>query len=419
LLKKLINHRNSKIDHAELHTVEYKSIYKIIHLIGLFAPAKQWQEQPAAATYSSRNTRVSLKLTPYILNAFASTRNIAQNSLDVHLITSATMRDQNCQAFPYGIGNKLVIRSHHPPPPIPRELPKRPSLANCDKSMPAILRCLQNPPLLGSDGNDLSIIKIIEELHVGYGKRAQLVVAKVVESPESLCLPVNQNMFAKIYDLLYYGDTLSEEDPFFGVDYDYTHECAAYRHLSDVQGSIIPRYFGSFTLTVPVYECSRVVRLILIEQIDGLFMDRLDPRKYSREERQEIMKQIINGESSVYTKNVSHEDLRPQNVIIESGDIRTCRVVLVDLGKSVIGRSRNPHDKKEEQRYLPGTAISPLLRWNVHYCRQTYFNEWINWPWQSWLENQYKETESTITKEQRELWAIYDCMLDSKPPPCV
>lgn len=178
---------------------------------------------------------------------------------------------------------------------------------------------------------------------------------------------------------------------------------------------VIPRFFGSYTLTINLGENSRHVRLILIEHIDGLSMDRLNPEMFPREERQEIMKQIINGESSLYTKDVLHEDLCPRNIIIQRNT--TLGVFIIDLGKSVIGRSRNPSNPKEEKRYLPGVAISPLLRWNVVYRRQAYFHEWIDWPWQAWLEAQYKDTEATITAEQREIWAIEDRMLEAKGPP--
>ncbi|RMZ38481.1 hypothetical protein CA14_007780 [Aspergillus flavus] len=200
-------------------------------------------------------------------------------------------------------------------------------------------------------------------------------------------------MVAKIYDPLYHDFSFNDEDPFLGVDYDYTHECAAYMHLSNLQGSVIPRFFGSYTLTIDLGENSRHVRLILIEHIDGLSMDRLNPEMFPREERQEIMKQIINGESSLYTKYVLHEDLCPRNIIIQRN---------TTLG---------------ERQYLPGVAISPLLRWNVVYRRQAYFHDWIDWPWQAWLEAQYKDTEATITAEQREIWAIEDRMLEAKGPP--
>lgn len=67
-------------------------------------------------------------------------------------------------------------------------------------------------------------------------------------------------------------------------------------------------------------------------------------------------------------------------------------------------------DAKEEQRFLPGTAISPLFRWDEHFNRPDCFFEWIDWPWKPWLDNQYqyKEMEATITQEQRDLFPVFD-----------
>lgn len=193
------------------------------------------------------------------------------------------------------------------------------------------------------------------------------------------------------------------------VDYEYSHETAAYTHLSDLQGSVIPRYFGSFPLKIKVGRRFRMVRLVLMERIDGAPMNSMKPKTLSTEKRQEILKHIINVESSIYTKDVIHGDLLPRNVIVTNhGDLRTLRVIFIDFGRSVIGRSHNPQDHKEEQRWLPGTTISPLFRWTEIYNRPDCFFEWIDWPWQPWLDNQYKETEATITQEQRDFFPVFD-----------
>ncbi|OOF98203.1 hypothetical protein ASPCADRAFT_395012 [Aspergillus carbonarius ITEM 5010] len=261
--------------------------------------------------------------------------------------------------------------------------------------------CLQNPPLPGSDGSDFISIKLIQELQVGDDKRSQIFVVRYVDSSISSPTPIDQDMVAKFYDPLYHD---FDEDPFFGTDYDYTHECAAYIRLMDLPGAVIPRFFGSYTLRIKIGERFRLVRLIFL--IDGV------------DERREIMRQMIDGESSLYAKGVRHRDLRPQNVVIKRNDSGRLHIVIIDLGKSVIGRSRNPSDSRDENRYFPGVTISPLLRWNVHYRHQDAFREWIDWPWQAWLEVQYRDTEDIITSEQRERWKIYDWMLDNhrRPP---
>ncbi|PYI02177.1 hypothetical protein BO78DRAFT_454397 [Aspergillus sclerotiicarbonarius CBS 121057] len=325
------------------------------------------------------------------------------------------MEFHHSQSSPYYVNNILTIQSHTPPSPVPKhELFRRGSFVGRDQSLSPTELCLQTPPLPGSDGSNFIAIKLVKEMQVGYFKRSQIFVVRCMDCPVASCIPTDQDLVAKIYDPFYHE---FDGDPFFAVDYDYTHECAAYMHLSELQGAVIPKFFGSYTLKIRIGEQFRLVRLILIERVDGLSMNGLNPETFPREERQEIMKQIIDGESSLYTKDVRHEDLRPQNVVIERNHSGRLRIIIIDLGKSIIGRSRNPSDSRDENRYFPGVAISPLLRWNVHYRQHTYFHDWIDWSWQPWLEVQYKDTEDTITNEQRERWKIYDWMLQAPPPP--
>ncbi|OJZ88193.1 hypothetical protein ASPFODRAFT_31227 [Aspergillus luchuensis CBS 106.47] len=197
-------------------------------------------------------------------------------------------------------------------------------------------------------------------------------------------------MVAKFYDPLYHD--CDDGNRFRAAGYDYSHECASYKRLSELQGSVLPRFFGSYTFKTKIDGHPRQICLILIERVNGLPMSRLEPKIFSKEERQDIMRQIIDGESALYAKDIRHEDLCPRNILIE--------------------RSRNPSNSAEESQWFPGVPISPLLRWNIYYGYPNSFEDWIDWPWQRWLEVQYKETESTITSEQRQRWPVYDWMLE-------
>lgn len=141
-----------------------------------------------------------------------------------------------------------------------------------------------------------------------------------------------------------------------------------------------------------------MVRLILLERIYGVPMREIEHRTLSREERQEFLKQIIDVECPLYTRNLVHRNFRPRNImVIKDGDQTAARIILLDFGQVEFGRSRNPDDRQQERRRLPGSPISPLLRWNIYYCRPDNFWHWIDWNWQPWLEKEYKETEATIT----------------------
>ncbi|RAK93549.1 hypothetical protein BO79DRAFT_213166 [Aspergillus costaricaensis CBS 115574] len=127
-------------------------------------------------------------------------------------------------------------------------------------------------------------------------------------------------MVAKFYDPLYHDH--DDGNPFRAADYDYSHECASYKRLSELGGSVLPRFIGSYTFKTKIGGSPRQIRLILIERVNGLPMSRLEPNIFSTEKH------------------------------------------------------------------------------------------WIDWPWQKWLEVQYKETESAITDEQRQRWPVYDWMLE-------
>lgn len=313
---------------------------------------------------------------------------------------------------PYCIGAVLIIQSHTPPPPFHKgeifqqDRPHR--------SLSPLELCLQNPLLPGSDCHNFANICLIKGLQTGAHKRSQVFVVRCVDDFHSSGLSTDQDMIAKFYDPLYHDR--DDGNPFRAADYDYSHECASYKRLSELQGSAIPQFFGSYTFKTEIDGHPRQVRLILIERVNGLPMSRLEPKRFSTEERQDIMKQIVEAESALYAKDVFHEDLCPRNILIEWSGLERVRVVIIDFGKSVIGRSRNPSNSEEESQWFPGVPISPLLRWNIYYGYPNSFEDWIDWSWQEWLEFQYKETESAITDEQRQMWPVYDWMLEIGPP---
>lgn len=173
--------------------------------------------------------------------------------------------------------------------------------------------------------------------------------------------------------------------------------------LSELYGTVIPNYFGSYTLKWPVdSNTTRSVRLILIELVSGTSMQQLSPVDFSQLSRI-IMKAVIDAETLLYTHNVRHRDIHPRNVLVLSGfeasDAR--RITIIDFGKSMLDRTPYP---EEEQRYLPGIPISPLLRWNKAWGFWHVFDAWIDWDWQPWLESLYGHTRASITDHMRSVW---------------
>ena len=137
-------------------------------------------------------------------------------------------------------------------------------------------------------------------------------------------LSKGQLVVAKLYDPMYIDDDEFYVNPFLVADKEYTHEVAAYRAFSDFQGSTIPQYYGSYSLDIPLetMENKRSVRLILIQYIPGISMQKAISGQFSLEFRQNIMKSLVESDTLVYAKNILLRDLHPRNVIMtESGHI--------------------------------------------------------------------------------------------------
>ncbi|KAK9429335.1 hypothetical protein V1505DRAFT_357001 [Lipomyces doorenjongii] len=321
--------------------------------------------------------------------------------------------------LPYFPGQQLALVSHDPPDPTIGSCSLNFHAARERESKPPLDRCILHPPLPGSIGTATVYLKIIEAVRLGDNHNAQIAKVQVdrVIRHESNSPPVDTPLIAKFYDPLYFDHEQDDADPFLCVDRDYSHEVAAYKALSDLQGSTIPRYYGSYSLELPAEGTVRSVRLILMEFVPGTSMQQLNPSDFSQLERQVFMKAVIDAESLVYTHNVRHRDIHPRNILLLSTATTTYdrRVVMIDFGRAEIGRSPHP---ESEARYLPGVPISPLLRWNVAWWHhvQTYFSKWIDWDWQSWLEHNYGSIDTASMGYMIKIW-LPSFLTKRLPPP--
>jgi serine/threonine protein kinase len=240
-------------------------------------------------------------------------------------------------------------------------------------------------------------LKILEMIRAGDKHSAQVVTVQVlyVDPLMTNPPPIDVPLIAKFYDPLYFDHERDDVDPFLCIDHAYSHEAAAYKALHKLQGTIIPRFYGSHTCELQILNenALRSVRLILMENVHGTCMQKLNPMEFTQSERQNILKAIVDAESLIYTYNVRHRDVHPRNILVLHGDLDTMRVIFVDFGKSLIGRAPPHVPPEEEQKYDPGVPISPLLRWNQAWW---HFEEWIDWEWHGWLEYNYSSTRTSI-----------------------
>lgn len=211
---------------------------------------------------------------------------------------------------------------------------------------------------------------------------------------------------------MYINDDDFYVNPFLVADKGYTHETATYEVLSEYQGAAIPDYYGSYSLDIstgtPLH--MRTVRLILIEFIPGLSMQKIDPGTFTQVTRQRMMKSIIEFETSVHANDIILEDLTPRNVMVTDLDSKRGRPVFVDFGDASVGCGAVSEQKEPGafEFHIDYHYISPLLRWYEDQLRDEPFVNWIDWDWQPWLQTEFADTAAAITPGMLEYYMSYD-----------
>ncbi|KAJ5096584.1 hypothetical protein N7456_007305 [Penicillium angulare] len=304
-------------------------------------------------------------------------------------------------SLPYVPGWKFTVQSHLPPPPFTATQRQRgytgQELEDLWQLGPAEF-CAQYPPLLGEMGSEKINLEIIDLLKVKEPCNSQTFTVKVNQGNFP---PHSGKVVAKLYDPLYYDDADNWKSPCRIQDEKYSRETHAYSVLSEFQGSRIPYMYGSYSLDIPIENSNKVrtVRLILLEYIPGVDMQTAAPSDFDQETRQEIMKNIIEFESTVFFKDIILQDNHPRNIILPKGDPK--RTVLIDFADVAFNRRFEDRYFPHPDFLLPGQYISPLLRWRT---KKTAFSNWIDWEWRPWLKAQFAHTSSTITPEIREVF---------------
>ncbi|OOF93269.1 hypothetical protein ASPCADRAFT_132976 [Aspergillus carbonarius ITEM 5010] len=273
------------------------------------------------------------------------------------------------------------------------------------KQWSPVERCLKRPPLPGGKGNHAITLEVMKLLKGGDGHNSQVFTVRLIAS-DSPSLPQDgTELVAKIYDPLYFDDDEGYLNPFLCMDKYYTHEANAYNTLGECQGCGIPKYYGSYSVDLPMESTrKRTVRMILIEHIRGTTMADANPACFSQSARQHIMKTIVDLESRIFEKDIWLVDLEPRNIIISSAVDSQPQIVLIDFGHALFNRRRDD-PLALQLNYFLGQYISPLLRWNKAKAQMYVFSDWIDWDWDPWLETEFAHTVASITPEMRERWS--------------
>ncbi|EEH33783.2 hypothetical protein PAAG_04832 [Paracoccidioides lutzii Pb01] len=245
--------------------------------------------------------------------------------------------------LPYFPGQEFCIHPHTPPAPATGEVvlsyegaSEKRKYASCG----SLVAYLSHPPLPGLTGKCTIRLKVVGPVRIGDQHSAQLVT-------------VHMYLLAKLYDPLSFDHEQDDVDPFRYTDLAYSHETAAYRLLCPLEGTVIPRYYGSFTLELPIPNKKNFAIYPVNpyrKKYPGISMQRLNPTNYTRSERQNIMKAIVDAESMLYAHDILHRDIHPRNVLVLDSAHR--RVVLIDFGYCGIGRTPSNSPAEWKAKYL-------------------------------------------------------------------
>lgn len=317
--------------------------------------------------------------------------------------------------LPYRPGFRLAIRRHVPIPPFGRyytykyELPPLSEYERIERYyMPLSQRVLMYRPASSPPHPDSTVsgLEIIDQIACRDGRGAQLVRCRLDSDPERI-------LVAKIFDAFYYhGGRGTPNNTVPMTDNDYSREAAAYEVLHDanVDGRIVPRYYGSWTFDLPVpeklqllgypdtkepFEPTRPVRMVLYEWIDGISMielvkDESKVKSIPPEVRLEILAKGMEIVCTVEHLGVKHNDWAPRNVILSPGPAAGFpasesgwtisslpAVYLIDFNIADLTRSEHYQRDRFRPKSLP---VSPRHRFFHSYMSEFY----------SWVPTEYR-----------------------------
>lgn len=312
---------------------------------------------------------------------------------------------------PYIKGSRWEIQEHDPPQPfgvgyktMHERGPK--ALANMlQEQLPQSVYCMLNSPRGPEPPPNTARIQIevVETLRVNASQGPQVVVCRIISSDrdgiERKLKKLGCQLVAKLYDPLYYHHD-GKFDIIELADMEYSREAAAYEHLQEegVDGQLLPAYFGSFTLEIPLEEQQREILDRYTQGRDrrgaGAKMRRVRLTMMEKIEEQPMTYQLVFGDLSVlpaetrltavatameayaklYFHGVVHGDLAPRNIFIDDkrqtgdgsraagGRLQFYRFIDLDLAY-VLGRPDSAYPRRPAHETRPRNPIR--LFWQV------------------------------------------------------
>ncbi|CAN6645241.1 hypothetical protein TRVA0_021S00342 [Trichomonascus vanleenenianus] len=300
--------------------------------------------------------------------------------------------------FPLKLHQEITLRSHTPPNLMEsykrlRHIFHRGRVDLND--LPMLDTVLEVPPLPGQEGEDEIKIKLLEEIVPPEEDCQRLFMAEITSAhvPQMDGDSNGMKVVAELFDPL----TIVGNDASVQSDLTYISTATCYKLLKDLQGKLIPKYYGSYTMKVPVKDHpnhpDRDVRVILREYIEGTVLNNIDPKSFNREERQRLMEKIIEIEQEFDDRGVGIRwNYRPRSVILVNKI--NMQMVVWSLGLAKFGPDLQ-QPTYQEKDYIPGKLASPLLKWSKVELRASEFDAFVDWDWIEWLKKKYDSAPST------------------------
>lgn len=310
-------------------------------------------------------------------------------------------------AIPYRSGAVFSATSHTPPkPPLgSQHYPTEVAKEEINNTHPLDL-CFKYPPE-GQQGDVRLQLRATREVRVKDPANGQLVMVEptvvtpgVVHSSTTASLidwiSSGGQVVAKFFDPLYYDFDRNRFDPFASSDATYRHEVEAYHHMQPLYGKVVPRFFGSYLVDIPLpsdyHIPTRPVQAILYEYIPGISLASQEAMDLSQGQRKAVMAAVINIDNKLWQLDVNFSDFHPRNMIVVSAKAgHKADVRYIDFGDAVVG-----YRAREGEAHMPTLEPRPFEEVFESWQEENFeikidFNYLIDWPWNDWLKNKYQK----------------------------
>ncbi|CAN6596453.1 hypothetical protein TRVA0_001S02784 [Trichomonascus vanleenenianus] len=301
--------------------------------------------------------------------------------------------------FPLQLPRTITLRSHTPPNlmksknRLRHKFDPMSSGLRGEPSSP-LERVLDRLPLPGTVGMEEIKIKLLYEIEPPDEDRQRLFIAEIISAHISQ-MEGNANgmkVVAELFDPL----TFFGKDASVHSDMSYISTATAYELLKDLQGKLIPKYYGSYTMKVPVEDHpkhkNRDVRVILRSYIEGVGLKKIDPKSLNRDQKQRLMEKLIEVEQEFDNRGVGiRMDYSPRSVILV--DKKEIRIAVWSLRFAKFGPDLEQPTCQEED-YIPGKFASPLLKWTALDLDLSDFDIFVDWDWLDWMKKKYGGTQT-------------------------